>query len=140
MKKVAKIIWLKWTGGWFRCLMYRLVMPGPHVNGLFQIRKFSKVHTNDQTVLILLVKDEQTCLHICAKRIWDRLLTFDIIDQKASRSYGKQDSIHKWCVMILYKYSNLMRLIDLWITWITWILKTGIGLLYDNTSFTILYT
>jgi hypothetical protein len=32
------------------------------------------------------------CLHICAKRICDRLLTFDIIDQKACRSYGEQDS------------------------------------------------
>jgi hypothetical protein len=67
-------------------------MPGPHVNVPFQIRKWSKVHHNDQTVLIFGVKDEQTCLHICAKRICDRLLTFDIIDQMACRSYGEQDS------------------------------------------------
>jgi hypothetical protein len=68
-------------------------MPGPHVNGLFQIGKWSKVHNNDQTLLIFWVKDEQTCLHICAKRICDRLHIFDIIDQNACRSYGEQDSI-----------------------------------------------
>jgi hypothetical protein len=67
-------------------------MPGPHVNGLSQIRKWSKVHNNEQTVLIFWVKDEQTCLYIRAKRICDRLRTFDIIDQKACRSYGEQDS------------------------------------------------
>jgi hypothetical protein len=67
-------------------------MPGPHVNDLFQIRKWSKIHNNDQTVLIFGVKDEQTCLHICAKRMCDRLCTVDIIDQKACRSYGEQDS------------------------------------------------
>jgi hypothetical protein len=30
------------------------------VNGLFKIRKWSKVHNNDLIVLIVLVKDEQT--------------------------------------------------------------------------------
>jgi hypothetical protein len=67
-------------------------MPGPHVNGLFQIRELSKVHNNDQTVLIFWVKDEQTGLHICAKRICDRPRRYVIIEQKACRSYGEQDS------------------------------------------------
>jgi hypothetical protein len=60
------------------------------VNGLFKIGKWSKVQNHDQIVLIVLVKDEQTCLHICAKRICDRLRTFAIIDQKTCRSYGEQ--------------------------------------------------
>jgi hypothetical protein len=68
-------------------------MPGPHVNGLF-IRTWSKVHNNDQTVLVFWVKDEQTGLHICAKQICDRPSCFDIIEQKACRSYGEQDSSH----------------------------------------------
>jgi hypothetical protein len=74
------------------CLIYRLVMPGPNVNGLFQIRKGSKVHNNAQIILIVLVNDEQTGSHICAKRICDRSSRFEIIDQNACRSYGEQDS------------------------------------------------
>jgi hypothetical protein len=35
---------------------------------------------------------EQTGLHICAKRTCDRSCIFEIIDQKACRSYGEQDS------------------------------------------------
>jgi hypothetical protein len=34
-----------------------VVMPGPHVNGLLKIKTWSKVHNNDQNVLIFLVKD-----------------------------------------------------------------------------------
>jgi hypothetical protein len=64
-------------------------MPGPHVNGLFKIRSWSKVHNNDQTVLIFGVKDEQTGLHICAKRIFDRPRRFVIIEQKACRMLNK---------------------------------------------------
>jgi hypothetical protein len=71
------------------------------VNGLFKIRKLSKVQNHDQIVLIVWVKDEQTGLHICAKRICDRLRTFDIIDQKACRSYGEQDS-RTLCVQMSY--------------------------------------
>jgi hypothetical protein len=83
-------------------------MPGPHVNGLFQIRKWSKVHNNDQTVLIFWVKDEQTCLHICAgKRICDRLRTFDIIDQMACRSSGEQDT--KFFVYLQVRHINPWR-------------------------------
>jgi hypothetical protein len=55
------------------------------VNGLFKIRKSSKVCNNDQIVLILLFKDEQTGLHICAKRIYDRSNSFEIIEQKVCR-------------------------------------------------------
>jgi hypothetical protein len=62
------------------------------VNGLFKIRTWSQVHSYDQIVLIFWVKDEQTGLHICAKQICDRSRTCDIIDQKACRSYGEQDS------------------------------------------------
>jgi hypothetical protein len=67
-------------------------MPDPHVNGIFKIREWSKVHNNDQTVLICLGNDEHTGLHICAKRICDRPRRFVVIEQKACRSYGKQDS------------------------------------------------
>jgi hypothetical protein len=56
------------------------------VNGLFKITKW------DQIVLIFEVKDEQTGLQICAKLICDRWCSFEIIDQKACRSYGEQDS------------------------------------------------
>jgi hypothetical protein len=44
------------------------------------------------SVLIFWVNDEQTGLHICAKKNCDRFRSFDIIDQKACRSYGEQDS------------------------------------------------
>jgi hypothetical protein len=57
-------------------------MPGPHVHGLFQIRTWSNVHNNDQTVLIFLVKDEHAGLHICAKRICDRPRRLVIIEQR----------------------------------------------------------
>jgi hypothetical protein len=62
------------------------------VNGLFKIRKWSKEQNHDQIVLIFLVKDEQTGLHICAKQICDRSSRFEIIDQNACRSYDEQDS------------------------------------------------
>jgi hypothetical protein len=32
MENVAQIMRLNWTGGWFSCLIYRLVMRGPNVN------------------------------------------------------------------------------------------------------------
>jgi hypothetical protein len=67
-------------------------MPGPHVKFALKIRKWSKVHNNDQIVLIFYVKDEQIGLHIYAKRICDRSSTFELIHQKACRSYGEQDS------------------------------------------------
>jgi hypothetical protein len=71
------------------------------VNGLFKIRKLSKVHNHNQIVLIFLVTDEQTGLHICAKRICDRTSYFEIIDQKACRSYGEQDS-SKYLFLYVY--------------------------------------
>jgi hypothetical protein len=61
-------------------------MPGPHVHGLFKIRKRSKVHNKDQIIPIFQVKDEQTGLHICAKRVCDRPSSFVIIEQKACRA------------------------------------------------------
>jgi hypothetical protein len=67
-------------------------MTGQHVKSAFKIRKWSKVHNNDQIVLNFLVKDEQTGLHICAKRICDRLSSFEIIHQKVCQSYGEQYS------------------------------------------------
>jgi hypothetical protein len=42
--------------------------------------------------LICQFKDEQTGLHICAKGIYDRSSGFEIIEQKACRSYDEQDS------------------------------------------------
>jgi hypothetical protein len=39
-----------------------------------------------------MFKDVKANLHICAKRICDRTSSFEIIDQKAYRSYGAQDS------------------------------------------------
>jgi hypothetical protein len=67
------------------------------VNGLFKIRKTSKVHNNDQIVLIF--KDQYTGLHICAKGICDRSSTFEIIEQNACRSYDEQHSTVRasWC-------------------------------------------
>jgi hypothetical protein len=62
------------------------------VNGLFKIRKTSKVHNNDQIVLIFQFKDEQTGLHKCAKVICDWSSSFEIIEQNACRSYDEQDS------------------------------------------------
>jgi hypothetical protein len=95
MENLAQIIRLQWTGGWFRCLIYRLVMPGPHVKSAFKFVKSHKTRTNRRIVTILLFKDEQTVFfftYICAKGICDRSSSFEIIYQKACRSYGKQDS------------------------------------------------
>jgi hypothetical protein len=77
------------------------------VNGLFKIRTLSKVlvHTNDQIVLIVLVKDEETGLHMCAKRIFDRSSSFEIIDQKACRSYGEQASSYIYSISSLKLYT-----------------------------------
>jgi hypothetical protein len=62
------------------------------VNVLFEIRKWSKVHNNNQIVLMCYAMDQHTGLHICTKRICDRSSSFTIIHQKACRSYGEQDS------------------------------------------------
>jgi hypothetical protein len=66
-------------------------MPGPYDKSAFKIRKWSKVHNNDQIVLNFSVKDEQTGLHICAKGMCERSSSFEIIDQNACRSYDEQD-------------------------------------------------
>jgi hypothetical protein len=59
-------------------------MPCPHVKSTFQ--------TNRLIVTMFYLKYEQTGLHICAKRIYDRSSSFKIIHQKACRSYGEHDS------------------------------------------------
>jgi hypothetical protein len=67
-------------------------MLGRHVKSAFKTVKSHKTLTNHRIVLIFYIKDEQTGLHICAKRICDWQSSFVIIEQKACRSYGEQDS------------------------------------------------
>jgi hypothetical protein len=67
-------------------------MPDPHIKSPFKTVKSHKTPTNRRIVPIQGFKDEQTGLHICAKRICDWSSSFKIIYQKACRSYGEQDS------------------------------------------------
>jgi hypothetical protein len=60
------------------------------------MRKSSKILNNNRFVLIFQFKDEHTGIHICAKGICDRSSSFEIIHQKACRSYGEQDSSHMY--------------------------------------------
>jgi hypothetical protein len=53
------------------------------VNGLFKMRKSSKILKNDLIVLKFQFKDEQTSLDICAKRFCDRSSCFEMIPQMA---------------------------------------------------------
>jgi hypothetical protein len=71
------------------CLIYRLVMPGPHVQSAFKTVKSHTILTTRRMVTHSLFKEEQTGLHICAKRIWGRSSSFKSIHQKACRSYGE---------------------------------------------------
>jgi hypothetical protein len=50
------------------------------------------------------VKDEQTCLHICAKRICDRPRRFVIIERTACRSYMVNKTVDTFLVLnkVLY--------------------------------------
>jgi hypothetical protein len=75
-------------------------MPGPHVNSAFKTVKSHKTLINRRIVTIFLFKDEQTGLHIFAKRICDWSSSFKIIHQKACRSYGEQDSSTQYLVLL----------------------------------------
>jgi hypothetical protein len=58
-------------------------MPGPHVKSPYKNAKSHKTLTNRRIVTIVEINDEQTGLHIYAKRICDRSRIFVIIHQKA---------------------------------------------------------
>jgi hypothetical protein len=47
------------------CLMYRLVMPGHHVNIAFKTVNSHTTLTNRRIVPMFYFKDEKTGLHIC---------------------------------------------------------------------------
>jgi hypothetical protein len=58
------------------CLIYRLVMPGPHFKSPLKTVKSHKTLINRCIVTMFLFKDEQTGLHIGAERICDRSICY----------------------------------------------------------------
>jgi hypothetical protein len=115
MEYVANIMRLKWTGGWFRYLIHRLVLPGLRVNFAFKTCKSHKTLTNRRIVPIFSFK--HIGLHICTKLICDRSCSFESIDQKACRSYSKQYSSrdiarHLLYLWIISNYNALNILTD----------------------------
>jgi hypothetical protein len=73
-------------------LIYRLLLPGHHVKFAFNTCTSHTTQDNRRIVPIFWFEYEQIGLHICAKLFCDRSCIFEIIDQKACRSYGEQDS------------------------------------------------
>jgi hypothetical protein len=67
-------------------------MPGSHVKSAFKSVKSRNTLTNRRIVTIVYFNYYLTGLHICAKHMCDLSSSFNIIYQKACRSYGEQDS------------------------------------------------
>jgi hypothetical protein len=63
-----------------------------------KLEKTSKVHNNDQIVLILQFNRNSIMCNRKGKGICDRSSSFEIIERKACRSYTEQDS--SWLIIL----------------------------------------